>query len=327
MNVKRQISAAFAIAVIGLAPGAFGARKLSAGLLRDGHATGLVQGKVISDANGLWFFELAEDVNDMASVAKAGTRIQLLPSTKLEQLTADYARGGRDTYLLRGRVTRYKGRNYIFPQSFRSVIVVAEQPEPQPQEEPTAPAEANEPVAEPEQQDVAAVEPDEPNKPTEDDNLLEIPQEVLDRMNSRKVIRTRIPPKPVEQVLPKQQESEKPAVEDAKAVSRTQSTAASTRAADTILIDRMAFLKKRDDGGLSFVLDAYGLAVGQASLKLLPSQALEITELRCAASPEALRFKIAGIKTRYKGQDYLLLQRATRIYSHGNFRAFTPRYD
>ena len=32
-----------------------------------------------------------------------------------------------------------------------------------------------------------------------------------------------------------------------------------------------------------------------------------------------MRFNVAGILTRYKGQQYLLLQKATRIYSYGNF--------
>jgi len=35
--------------------------------------------------------------------------------------------------------------------------------------------------------------------------------------------------------------------------------------------------------------------------------------------PEPVRFKIAGIKTAYKGEHYLLLQKATRVYSHENF--------
>ena len=115
-----------------------------------------------------------------------------------------------------------------------------------------------------------------------------------------------------------------PQEEDDKVVVKPRSTAASKRSADSVIADRMAFLSKQDDGGFSFELDAYGLAVGQTSLRLLPSQALEIAELRCAASPESVRFKIAGIRTRYKGKDYLLLQRATRIHSYGNFRAFSP---
>lgn len=326
MNAKRQIPTVFVIAATILACNAFGARKLSPGLLRDGHVILWIQGQVVEDAQeGLWFFEFAEDANDMASIVKAGTRIQLLPSSILEQLAADLGRHGRDTYLLKGRVTKYKGQNYIFPEYFRSVIVLEEQPKPEPEEEPTVTVEPNEPAGEPEEQDQAAAQQEEPNAPIEDsNNFLEIPQEVLDRINSNKVIRTRIQPRRLEKPQPQQKDDDKPAGMDAKAVRQPKSTAGSGRTLDTVLTDRIAFFNKRKDGGFSFALDAYGLNVGRLSVKLLPCQALELAEMRSASSIEPSRFKIAGIRTRYKGEDYLLLQRATRIYSHGNFRAFMP---
>jgi len=46
---------------------------------------------------------------------------------------------------------------------------------------------------------------------------------------------------------------------------------------------------------------------------------LELTELKEAADPEKVRFKIAGIMTKYKGENYLLLEKATQTYSYGNF--------
>jgi len=51
----------------------------------------------------------------------------------------------------------------------------------------------------------------------------------------------------------------------------------------------------------------------------IPLEALELTERKQATVPEPLRFKIAGIMTEYKGSSYLLLQKATRVYSHENF--------
>jgi hypothetical protein len=78
-------------------------------------------------------------------------------------------------------------------------------------------------------------------------------------------------------------------------------------------------LVEQDDGRLAFVLDALGRNVQHVSLRLLPCEALELTERKQAAVPEPVRFKIAGIKTAYKGQHYLLLQKATRVYSHQNF--------
>ena len=76
---------------------------------------------------------------------------------------------------------------------------------------------------------------------------------------------------------------------------------------------------ERDEGRFIFVPDALGRNVQKLSLHLLPCEALELTELKIAAEPETLRFKIAGIMTKYKGDKYLLLERAKRTYSHGNF--------
>jgi hypothetical protein len=69
-----------------------------------------------------------------------------------------------------------------------------------------------------------------------------------------------------------------------------------------------------------FVLDGLGRNIQQQiRLQLLPCLALEQAEHEQAAQPERLRFKIAGIVTQYKGQHYLLLQRATIAYNYGNF--------
>jgi len=92
-----------------------------------------------------------------------------------------------------------------------------------------------------------------------------------------------------------------------------------TRSSDSIFLDRTAFLVEQDEGRFMFVPDALGRNVQKLSLHLLPCAALELTELKKAAEPETMRFKIAGIMTKYKGKNYLLLERATRTYSHGNF--------
>jgi hypothetical protein len=88
---------------------------------------------------------------------------------------------------------------------------------------------------------------------------------------------------------------------------------------DSILADRTAFLVEQDDGQIVFVLDAFGRNVRPVSLRLLPCEVLELAEQRQSALPEPVRFKIAGIVTKYKGKNYLLLQKATRVYSHQNF--------
>ncbi len=88
---------------------------------------------------------------------------------------------------------------------------------------------------------------------------------------------------------------------------------------DSILADRTAFLVEQPDGQLVFVLDALGRNVGQISFRLLPCETLQQTRQEQSAELEPLRFKVAGIVTRYKGDYYLLLQRATPVYSYGNF--------
>jgi hypothetical protein len=87
-----------------------------------------------------------------------------------------------------------------------------------------------------------------------------------------------------------------------------------------VLADRTGFIRESGQR-LDFVLDALGLDVWPAvsGLRLLPCQPLELAEREQSADPDPIRFKMAGIVTEYKGNRYLLLQRATRVYSYGNF--------
>jgi len=94
---------------------------------------------------------------------------------------------------------------------------------------------------------------------------------------------------------------------------------------DSILADRIGFIVKSKDAGSTslttgssaFVLDGLGRKRGSFSLELLPCEVLERATGKSEMEPA--RLKVAGIVTRYKGRYYLLLQRAVRVYSHGNF--------
>jgi hypothetical protein len=88
---------------------------------------------------------------------------------------------------------------------------------------------------------------------------------------------------------------------------------------NSVLTNRTGFLAKCADGNMVFNFDALGRSIQQTSIRLLPCQALEIAEQIQSAEPDRVRFKIAGIVTEYKGEKFLLLHRATRVYSHGNF--------
>ncbi len=86
---------------------------------------------------------------------------------------------------------------------------------------------------------------------------------------------------------------------------------------DSILADRIGFIAKSKEGDSAFTLDAFGRSRGSFSLELLPCEVLEQAKSKNKLEPA--RLKVAGIVTQYKGRYYLLLQRAVRVYSHGNF--------
>ena len=51
----------------------------------------------------------------------------------------------------------------------------------------------------------------------------------------------------------------------------------------------------------------------------LGNEVLKWTEYKMEKSANPLRFRVAGIVTKYNGEYYILLQRAARAYNHGNF--------
>jgi hypothetical protein len=87
---------------------------------------------------------------------------------------------------------------------------------------------------------------------------------------------------------------------------------------DTIFANRAGRVAVKN-GGYVFEADALGRGVGKFAIKLLPCQKLEDALLQVRNESNPVRFDVAGILTRYKGEQYLLLQKATRMYSYGNF--------
>ncbi len=245
-----------------------------------------------------WFFELGSDVSDYRVRAGAGTRLELLPSATLEKMTADV---NERSVRLWGRVTKYKGQNFIFPMYFLPLTKTVK-PRPQTWDALQKPQQEGRPVdSQSVQEDRRQPAINEPN------DILEIPQEIIEKLNTRRA----------EMANSGQRiaEGERFPTDDLQSTAEDQKTLK----ADSVLADRTALLVRQDDGQLVFVLDALGRNVQQVSLRLLPCEALELTEARQSAAPEPVRFKIAGIRTAYKGEDYLLLQKATRVYSYQNF--------
>jgi len=259
-------------------------------LLRDGFILRDIDGKLTGpDSNDVWFFEPDSDVTDNEAIIKAGTKLELLPSATLEKIIADANERSVKRYRLNVRVTKYKGRNFLFPYYFLPISTPLKS-------EQTTP-EAIAPVIESGQ---------DPNLNDAND-ILSIPPEVMEKIEAAK--------KKMTAKGQRVSDSSRVPVDEDKTIMGNRDLLIT----DSYLIDRTALLVWKQNGEFTFVLDALGRNAPQVRFHLLPCEMLELTEQKQSAELEPMRFKIAGIKTKYKGNDYLLLQKATRIYNQGNF--------
>lgn len=87
---------------------------------------------------------------------------------------------------------------------------------------------------------------------------------------------------------------------------------------NAMLAERTGFIIEQD-GQKILNIDSLGRNVDNMSFKLLGNEVLKWTEYKIEKSPHPLRFRVAGIVTKYNNEYYILLQRATRAYNHGNF--------
>ena len=120
-------------------------------------------------------------------------------------------------------------------------------------------------------------------------DTLPIPAEIIKKLTNRKVIRTAQLQKPLE-------------IKE-----------------DSVLVNRTGFVVNKN-GGYIFVLDAIGRNLPRLSFELLPCETLGESIKMQAKVPDLLRFKVSGIVTKFDGKYYLLLHRATRVYSYGNLQ-------
>jgi hypothetical protein len=230
--------------------------------LRDGFGLFGVDGKLITVDNK-WFFKLDSDLEDDQGIIKAGMEVELLPASTLEKIIASAESHKERGYRLWGKVTAYKGKNYIFSNYFLPITEIKK--------------------ADSEKQAGKAAAINDPN------DTLAVPEELAAKLSARKVITT---------------EELKQGLEIK---------------TDSILADRTGFLEQRADGQMMFTLDGLGRNFPRISIRLMPCYFLENAEEKTAEEPDKLRFKIAGIVTRYKSENYLLLHRIVRIYNNGNF--------
>lgn len=147
---------------------AFAAEKKKKPLLRDGFVLTGVDGKVSADGDKC-FFEVDRDVTDDRAQVKAGSKIQMLPSSGLEKIVADKAENPRGAYrLFNAMVTKYKGRNYLFCDYFVP-LVGGEQ-------------DADEVTSDPNEATVE-ITINDPN------DAVVIPQEILEKLKTKRIIR------------------------------------------------------------------------------------------------------------------------------------------
>ncbi|MHC5213901.1 MAG: hypothetical protein ACYSOO_04855 [Planctomycetota bacterium] len=87
---------------------------------------------------------------------------------------------------------------------------------------------------------------------------------------------------------------------------------------DIHLIGRAGFLSKTDTG-YTFSPDAFGRNIDSKHFLLLGNSMLATAEKQMAREPGRERYNVSGLVTEYQGKTYMLLRRASRTYTHGNF--------
>ncbi|RKY08768.1 MAG: hypothetical protein DRP66_03800 [Planctomycetota bacterium] len=264
--------------------------------LREGSMVSAVNGK-LTRTPGLdtWFFTAKVNITDGRGTIKAGEPIELLPSSTLERMTAGADQ--KEIYVrLWARVIRYCNRNVLIDKLPSKKFVNRKAPNKQDLDSkflgdnlfnknflfPIYFVPLSNIDETEEQKDRTG---DAGN--SDDDSI--IPAQVLKRLKPKRVVN----------------------LAKLDGMLETQG--------DVVLANRTGFVVI-DDTAKMFTIDGLGRNVDDLHFKLLPCETLEATEKSLVDTPIVRqRFRVSGVVTVYKGQRYILLQRATRTYSHGNF--------
>jgi hypothetical protein len=84
------------------------------------------------------------------------------------------------------------------------------------------------------------------------------------------------------------------------------------------LINRFGYVEIEKDQKV-FVFDGLGFSKTDEPIRVLPCQVLEQIEHMQNSGVGPYRFSVAGVTTTFRGQKYMALQRAFRVFNHGNF--------
>lgn len=280
----------------------YGARARDRFLLRDGFFLQRADGEIsVVDSNEggrRYFFEFESDVSDGRARVKAGSSLELLPSSGLEQMITGLGDDLTGAYRLWGHTTRYRGKNYVFAVTFlplRASHAVVGQSQGSSDRE-----QSKEAVNETGDGGATDRLADDAN------DTVRIPANVLEKLKGKKVRRTI--------------KLDKPASGDDGEVKKPKKRFK----LDSVTVGRVGFISSSEQvwrvgWSTEFVLDSSGRGVEDVRFELLPCEALERAEDRQLYELEGVRLKVAGLVTEFMGKKYLLLQRAVQAYGHGNF--------
>jgi hypothetical protein len=259
-------------------------------LLREGFVLKGVEGLTSFDKEtNRWFFAADTDLDDTKKIIEAGTKLEMLETGKLEQIE-DYAKksGGTATIRLWAKVTRYAGRNYLFAVYFITMTGDSENAAEEPKEESADNAEGT-----------AVENEEEQSEEKVSDSGSVIPSHIMQKLKPKRVV----------------------SLSKMRDIIKTENNA--------MLVDRTGFLtiiveKSRDKDAPPkttniFTIDGLGRNIDNMSFQLLPCEALQTIEKHLATAMSRQRYRIAGEVTKYKNNYYIMLQRAAKTYSHGNF--------
>jgi hypothetical protein len=195
------------------------------------------------------------------------------------------------------------------------------QPEVKAIEPPTAKPVKIEAVDEPNAGSPGAEAPREGPGVNAPNDVLAVPNEVLEKLAKHKMFRPVAPVvkvKPVEsgvKAMNQPRDVNVVLVEEQPLIPKQNS----------LLTERVGLIRGLAQGrwrvgwDLRFEPDSFGRGLEPGEYELLPCEALETAMGVRAADIDRVRFGAAGFVTEYMGKKYLLLQRATCVYSYQNF--------
>jgi hypothetical protein len=252
-------------------------------LLPDDYVFAGVDGKLVQTGVDKWAFEFGSASNIGGVEIKAGQVLEMLSSATLEKMTADTKERTDAQFRLWAKVAKFEGKNYLFAVYYLSLRKL---------DQPTDEAAKN-----------------EPNKTNQANALRLSPGQAGQALNSPKDV-VNLPA----EIVALLKKSEVLPTKEAQATTQEELQLKQ----DTIFANRAGRIEVKN-ASYVFEADALGRGVEKFAIKLLPCQKLEdaMTQVRSESNP--VRFNVAGILTKYKGEQYLLLQKATRMYSYGNF--------